>query len=224
MPERIYTGPVGPMQPYGMYPQNTVPEDEVSPVDGITPAPVGFPGLGQDYRRRFGPDGEEAADLVGPDGHTEQLPPYTRYPNDLPPKDDIAAAPPAALSAVSPVPPVAAHGNHPENSQDTLTAAQSNISETRSPTVDDSSTQLNQPPANAPAQPDESGNFKESITEKSRRRVCWDRLPIWAVVLLLLVVGILIGAVIGGVLGHKAGQEKATESIQPPAAVLQAAA
>lgn len=229
MPERIYTGPVGPTQPYSMYPQNTVPEDEVSPVDGITPAPVGFPGLSQDYRRRFGPDGEEVADLVGPDGHTEQLPPYTRYPNDLPPKDAIPAVPPTALSAVSPVSPVAAQGNHPEASQDTLTAqdtlvaAQSNISEIRSPAVDDSSTELNQIPANAPAQPDESGNFKESITEKSKRRVCWDRLPIWAVVLLLLVVGILIGSVIGGILGHKAGQEKATESIHSLVAPPQAA-
>lgn len=230
MPERIYTGPVGPTQPYSMYPQNTVPEDEVSPVDGINPAPVGFPGLSQDYRRRFGPDGEEVADLVGPDGHTEQLPPYTRYPNDLPPKDANPSIPPTALSAVSPVSPIATQGNHPEASQDTLTAqdtlvaAQSNISHTRSPTVDDSSTELNQIPTNAPAQPDESGNFKESVSEKSKRRVCWDRLPIWAVVLLLLVVGILIGSVIGGILGHKAGQEKATESLPSLEAAAQAAA
>ncbi len=221
MPERLYTGPVGPTQPYGMYPQNTVPEDEVSPVDGISPTPVGFPGLGQDYRRRFGPDGEEAADLVGPDGHTEQLPPYSRYANDLPPK---AGPPTVPVAAVSPVSPVVAQGNHPEASQDTLIAAQSSSTETTSPTVEDSSTQLNPTPANAAQQLDESGNFKESPPEKRRRRVCWDRLPIWAVVLLLLVVGILIGAVIGGILGHKAGQEKATESIQSPAAVPQAAA
>ena len=221
MPERIYTGPVGPTQPYGMYHQNIVPEDEVSPVDGITPTPVGFPGLGQDYRRRFGPDGEEAADLVGPDGHTEQLPPYTRYPNDLPPKGDPLQAVPAAVSPVSPVTPP---GNHAETSQDTLIAARSNSSEVRRSTVDDSSAQLNPTSAGATAQPDESGNFKESMSEKSKRRVCWDRLPIWAVVLLLLIVGILIGAVIGGILGHKAGQEKATQSIPPPAAASQSVA
>ena len=215
MPERVYTGPVGPTQPYGMYTQNTVPEDEVSPVDGITPAPIGFPGLGQDYRRRFGPDGEEAADLVGPDGHTEQLPPYTRYPNDLPPKDGPQEALPAAISPVS---PVANPGNHAESSQDTLIAARSNSSEIGRPTIDDSSTQLNPTSAGATAQHDDSGNFKESMSKKSKRRVCWDRLPIWAVVLLLLIVGILIGAVIGGILGHKAGQEKATQSIPPPAA------
>ena len=221
IPERIYTGPVGPTQPYGMYPQNTVPEDEVSPVDGITPVPVGFPGLGQDYRRRFGPDGEEAADLVGPDGHTEQLPPYTRYPNDLPPKDGAPAAPPAA---VSPVSPIAVPENHAEASQETLIAARSNSTEIRRPIADDSSTQLNPTSTDTAAQVDDSGNLKESITEKSKRRVCWDKLPIWAVVLLLAVVCILIGAMIGGILGHKAGQEKATESIQSLAAAPQAAA
>ena len=221
MPERIYTGPVGPTQPYGMYPQNTVPEDEVSPVHGITPAPLGFPGSGQDYRRRFGPDGEDAADLVGPDGHTEQLPPYTRYPNDLPPK----GGPPEALPAtVSPVSPVTTPENQVEVSQDALLAAQSDSSEIRRPTIDDSSTQLNPVSAHAAARPDSRGNFKESISEKSKRRVCWDRLPIWAVVLFLLVAGILIGAVIGGILGHKAGQEKATQTVPPPAAASQSVA
>ena len=222
IPERTYTGPVGPMQPYGMYPQNTVPEDEVSPLEGIAPTPVGFPGLGQDYRRRFGPDGEEAADLVGPDGHTEQLPPYTRYPNDIAtkggPPAHAAAALPAAISPVSLVSPLAAAGNHPEDSQDTLDPARSNSMEIRSPTVDDSSTQLNATPTGTATSLDEGGHFKESMTKKSKKRVCWDKIPIWAVVLLLLVVGILIGAVIGGVLGHKAGQEKATEAIQSVAA------
>jgi hypothetical protein len=71
----------GPTHPYGMYPQNTVPESE-SLHDSI-PAPsipVGFPGHEADYQRRLGPDGEEAADIIGPLGHTEQLPPYTKYP------------------------------------------------------------------------------------------------------------------------------------------------
>ena len=237
MPERIYTGPVRPTQPYGLYPQHTVPEDEVSPLDSIAPAPVGFPGLSQDYRRQFGPDGEEAADLVGPDGHTEQLPPYTRYPNDLPTKDGPSSAhppaPPAATSAavssaimpgLSPVSPVVAAGDNLEASQNTLTSARSNSTETRSPTVDDSSTQLNTTSPSTTAQQDDGGHFKESMSEKSKKRVCWDKIPIWALLLLLLVVGILIGAVIGGILGHKAGQEKATESIHPAAAAPQGAA
>ncbi len=79
--ERHYTGPLGPTHPYGMYPQSTVPETE-SIHDRLPAAriPVGFQGHGNDYQRRLGPDGEEAADIIGPLGHTEQLPPYTQYP------------------------------------------------------------------------------------------------------------------------------------------------
>lgn len=64
-----------------MYPQNTVVESE-SPSDEITAIPVGFPGHQNQYHRRLGPDGEDAADIIGPDGHTEQLPPYTQYPDE----------------------------------------------------------------------------------------------------------------------------------------------
>ncbi|KAH7323761.1 hypothetical protein BKA65DRAFT_74373 [Rhexocercosporidium sp. MPI-PUGE-AT-0058] len=83
VPDRPYNGPGGPTHPYGMYPQNTVPEaevvDEPSP---LVPVPVGFPGLNNNYQRRLGPEGEEIADIIGPDGHTEQLPPYTQYPDE----------------------------------------------------------------------------------------------------------------------------------------------
>ena len=83
VPDRPYDGPGGPTHPYGMYPQNTVPEseaaDESSP---LAPVPVGFPGLNNNYQRRLGPEGEEIADIIGPDGHTEQLPPYTQYPDE----------------------------------------------------------------------------------------------------------------------------------------------
>jgi len=77
--ERQYAGPSGPTHPYGMYPQGTVPEAEQ---DQITPIPVGFPGRPNEYHRRLGPEGEEAADIIGPDGHTEQLPPYSQYPDE----------------------------------------------------------------------------------------------------------------------------------------------
>ena len=33
---------------------------------------------------------EDADDLIGPDGYTEQLPPYTRYANGIPPKGEYA--------------------------------------------------------------------------------------------------------------------------------------
>ncbi|CAK7228598.1 hypothetical protein SEUCBS140593_006966 [Sporothrix eucalyptigena] len=79
--ESTYNGPRGPTFPYAMYPQNTVagPSAMPAPVPGIS---VGFPGMADNYQRRIGPDGEDVADLIGPDGHTEQLPPYTRYPDE----------------------------------------------------------------------------------------------------------------------------------------------
>lgn len=81
--DRPYTGPHMPTHPYGMYLQNTVPETEsIHDSVPVSSIPVGFPGHGGEYRRRLGPDGEEAADIIGPLGHTEQLPPYTKYPNE----------------------------------------------------------------------------------------------------------------------------------------------
>ncbi|KAI5356926.1 hypothetical protein Slin15195_G090250 [Septoria linicola] len=93
-----------PAHPYALYPQG-VTEDMDDDVDtddfGIrqNPVPVGFPGLGQNYTRRLGPDGEDQ-DLIGEDGHTEQLPPYTRYPEDAPEKAPLLmpTAPTALLS------------------------------------------------------------------------------------------------------------------------------
>lgn len=70
--ERSYQGPQRPTHPYGLYTQTTesVPSGD---------ATIGF-GRPDNYERRIGPDGEEVADLIGPLGHTEALPPYTRYP------------------------------------------------------------------------------------------------------------------------------------------------
>jgi hypothetical protein len=70
-----------------------------------TVIPVGFPGLSAGYHRVLGPDGEEQ-DIIGPDGHTEQLPPYTRYPQEGPTKASMAAE--ASASRIVPAPnPVA---------------------------------------------------------------------------------------------------------------------
>ncbi|KAF9876006.1 hypothetical protein CkaCkLH20_06452 [Colletotrichum karsti] len=75
MSERSYAGPRGPTHPYTLYTQNTVPVD-THEGDNI---PVGF-GRSDNYQRRMGAEGEDMADLIGPLGHTEELPPYTRYP------------------------------------------------------------------------------------------------------------------------------------------------
>lgn len=80
-PESEYNGPRGPSHPYSMYPQNPVEEANPQPV--VPAIPVGFIGAADPYQRRLGPEGEELADIIGPDGHTEELPPYTRYPDEL---------------------------------------------------------------------------------------------------------------------------------------------
>lgn len=99
-----------PAHPYAMYSQSGL-DDETPAQDmhSIQPAvppiqtamPVGFPGLSNGYHRVLGPDGEEQ-DIIGPDGHTEQLPPYSRYPDAGPTKASMAAE--ASASRVIPAP------------------------------------------------------------------------------------------------------------------------
>lgn len=83
-----------PQHPYTLYPQGLGEDDigdDTEPESHI-PVPLGFPGRGgQAYQRIRGPDGEEQ-DIIGVDGHTEQLPPYSRYPEDGP-KLPIVAVP-----------------------------------------------------------------------------------------------------------------------------------
>lgn len=80
-PESEYNGPTGPSHPYSMYPQN--PVEVVSPQPVVPAIPVGFSNVPDMYQRRLGPEGEEVAAMIGPDGHTEELPPYTRYPDEF---------------------------------------------------------------------------------------------------------------------------------------------
>ena len=86
--ERAYDGPRGPTHPYALYPQNTATSEELSNQH----IPVGFPGHGMAYQRQLGPDGEEIGDLIGPLGHMEELPPYTRYPEQTYLRRDGAGA------------------------------------------------------------------------------------------------------------------------------------
>jgi hypothetical protein len=101
-----------PTHPYAMYSQSGLDEglDEGPPVESPHPPvppiqttiPLGFPGLNNGYHRVLGPDGEEQ-DIIGPDGHTEQLPPYTRFPEEGPTKASLAAEA-SASSRVLPAP------------------------------------------------------------------------------------------------------------------------
>ncbi|CAE7213791.1 hypothetical protein CFE70_009691 [Pyrenophora teres f. teres 0-1] len=98
-----------PTHPYAMYSQSGIvdeepPEEQPAqpPVPQVQSSiPVGFPGLDNGYRRVLGPDGEEQ-DIIGPDGHTEQLPPYSRFPEEGPTKASLAAE--ASASRIVPAP------------------------------------------------------------------------------------------------------------------------
>ena len=224
-PERAHLAASGPTQPYGMYPQNTVPEDDhMIETEVVQPMP-GFPGRQQNYQRRFGPDSDEAADIVGPDGYTEQLPAYTRYANDIPPK----------LTNSTPNPTPGTRRGEPQNrpgeSRDTLNTIISEDSDPRSPAVGDSSTRLSAPPAggvtglrseNTAFPPEavpshsavvansssEGGHFKELVKETGKKRVCWGKVPMWLCMVGLAVGACIIGGLIGGILGRaKASSE-----------------
>tara|TARA_R110002003_G_scaffold44_4_gene3206 strand:+ start:10299 stop:11597 length:1299 start_codon:yes stop_codon:yes gene_type:complete len=111
-----------PTHPYAMYSQSGLDEglhEEPAvepahpPVPPIqTAIPLGFPGLSAGYHRVLGPDGEEQ-DIIGPDGHTEQLPPYTRFPEEGPTKASLAAE--ASASRVLPAPNTIMDADDPFN-------------------------------------------------------------------------------------------------------------
>jgi len=112
-----------PTHPYALYSQSGLDEalDHDAPLEPARPAvppiqtaiPLGFPGLGTGYHRVLGPDGEEQ-DIIGPDGHTEQLPPYSRYPEEGPTKASLAAEA-SASTRVIPAPDPAVDTEDPFN-------------------------------------------------------------------------------------------------------------
>ncbi|KAI0602136.1 hypothetical protein F4775DRAFT_302211 [Biscogniauxia sp. FL1348] len=208
--ERSYNGPRGPTHPYGMYPQNTVPEVDAS---GIGDGPVqrdinvGFPGATDNYQRRIGPDGEDAADLIGPDGHTEQLPPYTRYPEETYQRKALGIDTPQPVPAqpMLAIPGAGGIGlatRNPEfSSTEDLGGAVSPESR-RSVRSFNSETSHHEINTAALAVTDEKKPAK-TWKEAARKRV-WGIVPCWALVLaiiVLLMMGVVLGAVIGTLFG-----------------------
>ena len=210
-PLQTYSGPSGPTHPYGLYAQNTVSEEDFSSGSGATQhMPVANTGPSQAYQRRQGPGGEEADDLIGPDGHTEQLPPYTQYPNDLPPKERLAT--PAQVTGtgegVLPDPHNTSNSGPMENGSNSNFAAYA----VNSPTSPDRTSTSRLVPERAaavlsdPAQirqgpvEDEGGNFKEVSRSQSKKRTC-GIVPLWLLVLIvgILVVIVVIGATVGSI-------------------------
>lgn len=200
-PLRPYVGSSGPTHPYGLYAENIVSEDETTPRAESNPAvPLGFTEASNGYQRRLGPEGDDADDFVGPDGHTEQLPAYTRYPNDLPPK--IAPIEPV-VNTNPPLDPFA-------DSQTTLNATPIEHADhsANSPMVAPHTVDLI--PSNTSGSADEGGHFKEVAPTGRKKRVC-KIIPLWLltvaiVVLAAIVVGCIVGVAVRG--HHHAHENK----------------
>lgn len=210
----------GPSHPYGMYPQNIVEDEPPVPVVP-TAIPVGFPGINTGFHRQIGPDGEEQ-DIVGPFGHTEQLPPYSRYPEEGPTKASMAAeasatslearsnpmtassdtlliddAPPAPPSPVSPVSPLApiAPALLPQQRPETQTG---NVAPRPATTSESASLLTTTTDDGVVAEKMEP---EPSIRKQSwRKKRLWGKVPVTValcLLILLLIFAVVLGAAIG---------------------------
>ncbi|KAH6608797.1 hypothetical protein Trco_002143 [Trichoderma cornu-damae] len=215
----------GPAHPYALYPQNIVANGDETPHR----IPVGFTTSGDAYQRQIGPDGEEAGALLGPLGHTEELPPYSRYPD----QPFVAKTPAAAAAdAVTATTTAAAANTTTASAAAAAAALEENVANTPAEAVtgaggigvatrnpEFSSTEEDLWPSrsrpsthshhdiNTAAQ----GNAEKPPMNKWQRRAkkkLWGIVPYWAICLLLIgviLIGVILGAVIGTVLSrHKA--------------------
>jgi hypothetical protein len=213
--DRSYGAHQGPAHPYALYTQNTTSGESSNPS-----IPVGFNGLGGSYQRQLGPDGEEAGDLVGPLGHMEELPPYTRYPDNAyvpKPTPQAPASPASPVSPVSPASPVSSVSEPVSPARDIPGAGGIGMA-TRDPEFSSTDDDLALPRT----RPSVRSNVSESshhdintaaieVSEKpavnkwqrrAKRKLC-GIVPYWAICLLLVglvLMGIIMGAVIGTML------------------------
>lgn len=193
--DRSYGGPRGPTHPYTLYTQNTTSTETSTPS-----IPVGFNGMGAGYERQIGPDGEEAGDLIGPLGHMEELPPYTRYP-DTPfvPKPTVQTPSTEPSTPDRNIPGAGGIGmatRDPEfsSTDDDLAlprarpSVRSNTtSETSHHDINTAAVEIAEKPAN-------------NKWQRRAKKKLWGIVPYWAICLMtvgLLVMGIIMGAVIG---------------------------
>ncbi|KAL4958272.1 hypothetical protein BDW69DRAFT_154594 [Aspergillus filifer] len=190
----------GPQHPYAMYSQNVVVEEGLE--DSVIP--LGFPGHGQEaYRRPPNRAADDVGDLIGPDGYTEQLPPYSRYPEGASPKLE------ATVVALPDVPP---NPDQP-NGNTERDAATSDVS-SRTLVAGQPSTRGGGVGGGAPAEPAPTGvmAFEEKLKRRGKKKVCCG-LPVWTLVLIsvVMIVGGSIGGAIGGILGAKKAAEDASD-------------
>lgn len=234
----------GPAHPYAMYPQNAFGDDdpdEIRPAPAQNQIPVGFPGLDQGYHRQIGPDGEEQ-DIIGPDGHLEQLPPYSRFPEEGPTKAslmavpeefDLVTGPDAAAGAqsrnlaASPT----GHATGATMSQEALPS--SNSSMMMQPIANGQTTPQSQEPlqpqdrslsdgANQQASesPDDKTWSEKTWKEKRKTRILWGKVPLWVLItaiVIIVILAVILGVVIGTFMAKEhmkdGGKDKGTAMV-----------
>ncbi|KAL3453840.1 hypothetical protein BJX65DRAFT_262051 [Aspergillus insuetus] len=190
----------GPQHPYAMYSQNVVEEDlEDSSI------PLGFPGHSQEtYQRPPNRAADDVGDLIGPDGYTEQLPPYSRYPEGASPKLEASVDGLADAAVILDQP-------NSNNERDLATSETSSRTLVAGSLPDDRANR-------APAEPPVTGvmAFEEKLKRRGKKRVCCG-LPVWTLVLIsvVMIVGGSIGGAIGGILGAKKAAEASAEDDEP---------
>ncbi|KAI1758353.1 hypothetical protein F4782DRAFT_477656, partial [Xylaria castorea] len=207
--ERSYNGPGRPTHPYGIYPQNVATGiEESEPPSPQREINVGFPGTSGDYQRRLGPDGEEAADMIGPDGHTEQLPPYTRYPVEAYAQKALGisviqpALPSSPVQQNLEIPGAGGIGLATRNPEFSSTEDLNQLSSPQSRrSIRSFASEASHHSINTAALA-VTNEKREPNWKTAARRKVWGVVPCWAVVLgviVLVMLGVVVGTVIGTV-------------------------
>lgn len=193
VPDSSFLAHARPEHPYHMYPQNTVnAEDEDITANGI---PLGFHRGTQFSGPSSGTSGE-IGDIIGTDGHIEQLPPYTRYADNTVAKGNMDDLNRRRLSRASRISQAPTHLSE-------ATTAPNPLSENSSAALLPAREEFEQ-------EAEEQIAKKEGWRDRATKRTIGG-LPVWVVILICLSVifSAIIGGVVGGVIGNQQGAERA---------------
>ncbi|SPO02661.1 uncharacterized protein DNG_05334 [Cephalotrichum gorgonifer] len=234
-PEASYSGSRGPTHPYGLYPQIT-PTIDSQPGS----VPVGFPGMTNAYPRRVAPGGDEITSFTGSltHSHLEELPPYTRYPDNAPapkvedsqptteaqPTGEARPGPASQVTPLAAIPAIPGAGGiglatrDPEFGSTSSDVGSPRLSTRSFTSDDDSHHEINTAARTVVNEKPERKSWQQKATRK-----LWGIIPFWAVGLLgiaLIVMGVILGAVIGTFLSKHPKGPKGGKPFRPPAPEL----
>jgi hypothetical protein len=233
-PTSTASSSVSPAHPYALYQQTTFeeePEEDGRPLSS-TSIPVGFPPRSANFRRRVGADGEELG-VIGPDGHLEQLPPYTRYPDAGPagpkqpppaiatngrPDGEVVSSSSISTTVPSPVTPV--HPAHPDAAfvatgepqpQQSSNPAGSTSRLPVTPNLPQSESTRTLRSSSSSLAEEKARKAPGGWRKRRNRKMICGTVPLWAVLLfafLCIFLAVIAGGVIGGMLSQQRERNK----------------